>query len=998
MHSKNLCHLILGGAMATTLVLCLPARAQDEDLTVLVDKAMVAMKRDKWQEALQYNTLAVERFGKNSPLMIYGPRFGNIHYRKGICEMKLKLWSAAMKSFEIAYKDFPNSARAGGGNNFEKMALLRWGEAAMGAEDWELASTRFQKFLMERDKTRDKFSEGTIFLSMAICDYKIGDITSGNKNFEHAIRNKDRFHTSDTGIVTALRALVEAAIEKQDEQALMDFIRNYRGELTAAPYAMQAFSPVFVNLAGQAVRADMQRAAVALCRFVPPDDVTIEDLRTRIAALGALRGVNDGPNTVVKAQMEAGLKKLQESRDAKRGTEPAKLAVIAFIHEKNGNARGAFSAYEQLEKFYPGSEKREDNFFNLVRTSALVSAGPVTQHYGDAFIKAFPESKYVPEVRKLMLSALFHDGKYETCIEVAEPMLPTLNPGSLEHDICLHVLGGSYYYTGQNGKAQPLLDEHVAKYPESPFVVPSIYFQASNTTRLQFWAKAHKLLDAFLTTYPDSEENVFLPFALYDRATCHHAEERYEDALKDLDRVIGEFADCNAIDQAWNLRGNVQQALDNREEAEKSYATALDLAERRGNDIVAGESLLSLVALIGDPHENPDGIKDALPYADKFWKKYAEQSPYKSGVAVAQLKAMNAAGRGDEALERIRELIRELAMNPEARGLEELINSYTAAYLEKHSPEELKEHYYNFPGIRSTDRAARALLRVAVIGVFEGVLKDTDDEARKRSAEAMITVLFRELNSEFKLNNLTNFILVKVGDFLRTGTSTPREALPYFNEVLSREDQSYRFNALLGRADVLGRSDNPAELDGAIEDFNRVHADSQDKSQREFSLYRSIELLMAKKDHAKAAEQARLYLDREKTGFSKYAGKVGLLLAESFDKRSMEDDALATYVKIWTSHMGNVRVSAAAMMRWMQLMWDRNKPAAGSNARGDRQEAYEGGARYIELTGRFKDKLTDEEQELWTAVEKLVKTYEANPDIKPMAEVKKEKEEASRRR
>ena len=281
-----------------------------------------------------------------------------------------------------------------------------------------------------------------------------------------------------------------------------------------------------------------------------------------------------------------------------------------------------------------------------------------------------------------------------------------------------------------------------------------------------------------------------------------------------------------------------------------------------------------------------------------------------------------------------------------------------------------------------------------MIGVFEEVAKKSKDEAKKRAALAMIKVLFQELKTDFNVKDLTNFILVKVGDFLRLSTSTPREALPYYDEALSRQDQSNRFGALLGRADVYGRSAVAADIEKAIEDFKRVYADSQDKAEKEFSLYRIVELHMARKEQAKAAEQANIYLDRNKTGYTKYSAQVGFLLAKSFEERGNINDAMAMYVKVWSTHMGNIGVSAPAMKTWLQLSWDRNLQSNDPATPGDRQGAYQGGARYIELTGRFKDKMSESDLELWKEVEKLVKTYEANPDIKSMAEIKREKEEA----
>ena len=110
---------------------------------------------------------------------------------------------------------------------------------------------------------------------------------------------------------------------------------------------------------------------------------------------------------------------------------------------------------------------------------------------------------------------------------------------------------------------------------------------------------------------------------------------------------------------------------------------------------------------------------------------------------------------------------------------------------------------------------------------------------------------------------------------------------------------------------------------------------------------------------------------------SKYSAKVGLLLAESYDKQNRKEDAIASYMKVWSAHMGLIQVSAPALTRWMELLWIRNKPAVG-NGGSDRESAYKQGANYIKLTSRFKDRLTREELELWQVVEKLVKTYETS--------------------
>lgn len=994
----------------TLLVTSVPLCAQEEDdLGGLVNKALASMKAGKWEQALAFNKAAVDRFGGKIALQLFGPQFGNIYYRKGVCELKLKKFGAAMESFETTYKDFPNKGNDGGGNLFEKKALLKWGEAAMGAEDYELAINQWKKFLKERDKARDGYPRGAFHINMAICHYRLEKIPEGNDHLEIAINNKNTFPTPNDAIVSGFQSLVAAAITKEDEQVLLDFIGKNRGELIIPPYEMQRFSKVFMKLAGDAISAEMLKVAMNLYQFVPPTDVAIEDLRNRIGAMGNLTRVADGGARLYKDQLEKQLTDLESEQRGNKSIEMIKLAAVAYIHENHKNTHGAYGAYYQLENYYPKAEKREDNLYHLIRTSSIISNVSATQEYGERFLKAYPDSSYKPAVQKMMLSSLFFDGKYEICIEIASDIIDNKKApeGTPEHDLALFVLGGSYFYTGQYDMAAPLLDQHVEKYPESIFIQSSSYFQASNVSRLQYWTKAASLLDAFLEKYKDAENQSYTPLALYDRANAHFAEEQPDGALEKLERVISEFSDSPVTDQAYNLRGNVLQGEKELEAAEECYLKALEIAEIRGNDSVAGEALYYLVAMLGDVAKGKEPgprVKDAVPFADKYWKEYSPGSPYRAQVAVAQIRAYSEVGRGEEALERLQEVISTMAKIPGAVGLEEAINSYTDVYLESHSPEELKDHYYVFPDIASNDKAARALLRIAIIGVFEDVAKASeDDEAKERAAKAMITILFQNLKSDFDLKDLSNYILVKLGDYLRANTSAPREALPYYSEALSREDQSYRFAALLGRADVYGKSTQDADLTKALDDFERIFTDSQEKKEREFALFRIIEILMAKKEYAMTAERANEYLNREEKagpvlGFSKFSPEAGLILAQSFEKRGKTDDAIAMYVKVWSAHMGYIKVAAPAIKRWMELSFQRNRKSDDPKIVSDRQGAYNGGWRFLELTGRFKDKLSPEDLSLWTEVEKLVETYVANPNIKSMEQLKKAEEEAKKRR
>lgn len=938
------------------------------------------MKAGNWEAALSLLNTCVQRFDGRA-MTLFGPQFGVTWYRKGICELKLKQFEAAMESFETCYTKYPNNAEQAqsGGNPFNKQALLRWGEAAQGAEEWEKALNLYEKYLIERDKTRDAYNPGSLYLNLAACNFQLGKLEDGIKHFETALQNKVRFKVSDASIISVFQTFVKSVIAKKDEKALLSFIADNRAALVIEPYEMVPYTKLFLSLAGETYNADMEQAAFVLYQLIPGTSVMLDDVNSRIGQLATSDGFRDGSRTVSKDRLLDSRKDLEQSARSGDPHEVIQLRATAFLHEQHGNIRGAYAAYDQLERFFVKSQNREDNLYNLVRTSSLLSKTGVTEEVGNRFLAAFPESKHVPAVRRLLLTSIFYAGKYETVIQIASEMLPRLQPGTMEHDICLHVLGGSYYYTGDYESAQPLLDQHVTAYPESSFALAAMYFQASNEGRRQYWLRAAKLLDAFLEKYPDETENVFLPLALYDRANAHYALDENDAALVKLNRIETEFPNADVMAVTMNLKGNVLQSEDMLAESEVAYQKALEIAERRGDKFVAAESLNYLVGLLGQrPKTEADSrLKDAVSYADRFWKEYSN-SPYKAQVAVSQMLAMKDAGRSEEALNRLRDVISEMAGVTGAPYLEEAIGSYTEAYLDENTPDELKEHYYNFPNIRSENKAARALLRIAVIGVFEDQINNSGgDEQKKIQAEAGIKVLFRDLKNEFALSDLSNFILVRVGDFIR-GTNSAREALPYYTEALDREDKSYRFRALFGRSAILANG-SAAEKKEAVKDFERVLEDSEDRSERDDALSEMVSLQLEMGDYKSAIKNAKLYLDRQ-SGYSKKKPEVALMLGQAYERANMKEDALLAYLNANNSYTGKISTSAPALASYMELLWERNKAATASTA-ADRQFAYNQGRAYIDATRRLTDRFTDEELAQWRNVEALVERYVSDPSV-----------------
>ena len=118
---------------------------------------------------------------------------------------------------------------------------------------------------------------------------------------------------------------------------------------------MKRYSSVFLKLAGDALAAGMQRAAIAVYQFVPSADA--------------------GPLEMIK------------------------LAAIALIHEKHGNVRGALAVYQQLELYFPEAADREQHLYQLVRTATLVHAADLARLYAGRLLREFPQSTHLAEIR-----------------------------------------------------------------------------------------------------------------------------------------------------------------------------------------------------------------------------------------------------------------------------------------------------------------------------------------------------------------------------------------------------------------------------------------------------------------------------------------------------------------------------------------------------------------------------------------------------------------------
>lgn len=347
----RLLHVIRIGLSTGCLLTAAAAQEMDE-LGSLLPESLAAMKEQKWEDALKLLTQSTT-MKPDEALRAFGPQYGVVWYRRGICEMKLQRWEAAIHSFETCYRDYPNRGSSDG-NLYQTKALLKWGESAVGARRWDLAVSRFQKFLSERDRTRDKFQQGAFHVTLGICHYRLGHIPEGNEQLEIAIRNRQTFPTSPDQIVAGIQALVAASIAGRNEAALLDFLSNNQASLSLDPQHALVYSTVFLKLASDAETSGMPRAALALYQNVVDPAAASVALKARLTSPGA-----------DKSLLEGALSRLEEDSRSLHPIQLLKIAGMASAQEASGNRQAACGLREQMARDYPDSPVNDENLLRL---------------------------------------------------------------------------------------------------------------------------------------------------------------------------------------------------------------------------------------------------------------------------------------------------------------------------------------------------------------------------------------------------------------------------------------------------------------------------------------------------------------------------------------------------------------------------------------------------------------------------------------------------------
>lgn len=967
-------------------------KIDDKDAGQVFQYSLEYMKAGDWKGA---SKLISKFIGHNSDekaaIKTYGPKFGWFHYHYGFCEDKLGNYGEAIKGFKACYEKFPNKGD-NGLNAYREYSLYKWGEAAYSQKDYKEAKTQFERFLKEKDPKNpqnEKYPKAKFYTHYGISQMKTGELKKGIQTLEIAFQKRNEFLTSPSLMYEGFNVVCEETLRSANEGELLKFLDKNKHHLLGDMLVSSQYSKVILSHANSAINSGMRIAGLELLTLVPHSQTAKDTLKAQLKGFEGSKFdgvIRDGYIQISPKITKNALKKLDEDVKKGQSNEAFHLSMVAGIWERAGNYRASYAALKNLVTRFPQSGNHEVNLFRLMQSANNIGKIEEVGELGTRYLEKYPNGAYVKDVKRMMVLGLYFNGEYADCVEVASGQIDSLEKGSPAHDSCLYALGGSYYYLSDYGNAVKNLSEHVKDYPESRFNAESSYLEAAALNAIGRYPEAGAKLDVYLEKYKDAPNGQY-PFALFERANNHYATAEYDQAIVHLDTLESRFKRSAIMPNGYVLRGNIHFTEEDDPEAEKYYKIALEEAKARVNNLAAGEAISSLINVI-TANKDVDRSAEAVAYYDEFWKKYAEGSPFQSNVAVTGFPALLKQGRKEDGLDQMRKVIVTAAKTPGQPDLEKLVNSYRDAYLESYSVAELKDHFYNFEGIDRSDREALALLRISLIGAFEKEITQADKEKKENRViklNADIKTIFTDLKNDFKPTELTPFTLFKIGDFIRNSTSTPREALDYFEEILTRDGQQLKVEAEYGIGDILGGSPNAQETAKSKQILAKLAADENvpDK-QKAKAAYRLLKVHEAKGEWQEALDVSLAYIDNK--NFRSNRAEVTYIQGLSADKLGKTEQALSAYTRVFGSFAGDIRYSAPSVKRQMQILWKRNNPAEKNDdgvivRMSDKQGAYDIGERYINGSRRHFEKMTPEEQKLWLETEEIFQEYENSGQI-----------------
>ena len=977
--------------------------------------SIVLMEKSDWKGALAALQPMVEKHA-NDGVKTFGSKFGVAYYYQGLCQLKIaqearkvfdaklakEYYSQSIASFKQCYaiNNSEQDIKIQTVNNYRIKSLMLQGNAEQAIEQYQAALSSYEKFLFERNSALDTYDIVDLNVNLAICYWmnaSIDDDAKAEQLFLSALKihHEQPHKHSVKSIFTGLRAMIKYSLTNDKKETLEEFMRGHRSlfHITASDTieTLPQLSAITFVAAKEGLLATTTALTTAIPSIESNNDLLSEEKLSQLEKIVPL--FPEETPTLQGFPIEQDLLNewksyTKETLQATTEAEELALCARAIAFEKHQFYRGALSAYALLldDPLYTHSSHRADYLYNASRIAIRSDKLATAYKYGSEYMQNHPEHEHSKSLQKLLMLTFYFSEEYEKSSSIAEAMPQDLKANEASHDAYLFSLGGSYYYQGRFPEAAPLLKQHSEKFTKSNYHETSSYLYASVLGKTHLWKQSIELLDQYIANHAD--EDLYVPFARYDKAFALYSLEKQREAELDLRVFNGKYDNSIIKPQAHILLGNILSLQSRRTEAITQYITAITSAKEVGNNHTKEEAYYLLISLLGQ--STWDGLMnkrlpDAVAQFDNFMQeKDALKSPYLTQIITAAITALERAGRKEEAYTLLEDVLFLHNKQPNTPGVEAALKTYNITKRKAGmKDDDIISGITNHKHL-SLSPYHLALILVAELDVLERSqrLSPNDDRAKR------IKKLYLALQLDYEPQVIDNFALINIAEYINKQESSATNAKLYFDAILDSGSKIKLPQAQVGLASELAKSKDPKEVQLAMDRFQVIIDDPYARAKPKAAAhYQLIEILYQQQKFPELSKQCKLY-SKYPSAVKNDIRRVEMLLATSYEKQNLTDKAIGAYTAVMVNSFENLDQSAPAVDRLTDLIWNRNNPAKEGlqDGKSDKQVAYEIAYKYNDRTDEHyqnkRNTLTTEGIDSWERISNKINTFKADKEVK----------------
>lgn len=794
----------------------------------------------------------VDTFGADAAATI-GPSFGNVYYHLGLARTAQGRTKDAVDAFRACYTRFPNPEEAQGARNeFGLHALMRWAELEQKRGRPQAAVQLLGRAIKECD---DANQQNRMLVNLGFAYRDLNRRKEAQRVLEAALT---RLGDGQSQEALTRRTVAELALLEAEQGRFVE-VRRYLGDHPALWARPDPMSPGLVSVVLQVGRR---------CAFGGEPQLALD-------WYGLLADFETEDPTLSRA-----------IRLARGGAHYQVFAYDQALEDYRVLARD-----DQAE---PRQEILHAAAVCAGRTGLADEAGEYTQ----ALHQGWPSYPRLAEAYAAWVEALLADRQDDTALAIADTFRETLPETSRYRESLDFAVASALYRLRRFPEAAAEFARFSEHFPDSVQSPSARYYQASSLVQIGQWQEALVILDSLAEadSSTDLQDGV-----LYYRGLCLFMLDDMHRASEALARLDREFPDSEHRPAGANLRGDLLLRRGDWEEADRTYTQGAEAADQlEGQQEKAAYARAQLVRIA----VGRQGWTNTLVRFKAMVPRHP-RSVHLAEAATAAATALDRLDRSDEAVELLTRLVRVFAGTARNPSLPTLLEAHHALYQRLHGPEALLKRLRDFPGPEPLPEPLAAWLLMGEIETLETMGKAADDPR--------LQACYHALTTSFDLDSLSDYFLLKLARWLRIN-GDPDQARSYYTVLIDfREPSRFTDYGRVEIAPLLTALATPEAFERALGYLREAQLVAAEPELMETAALEQARIHAAWKSWESALTAWQSYLDQPSWQIGRAEAHYGLGAAH--DGMGHPDEALAWYLRTYTSYEGTLDWSARAWVR-----------------------------------------------------------------------------------